>query len=119
MITIRDGKVTVNVKDQQAVYEDNSQAAAEHVELVMEHNDWLKRVLSKAREKKVILIEDARKGRDSRDVFVNGKYVGFCGLEDDFVKIQRCYECGRENYMMSVSEGVCCWCGWNPNGDER
>lgn len=27
----------------------------------------------------------------------------------------RCPKCKRENYAMSVSSGVCIWCGYNAN----
>ena len=33
----------------------------------------------------------------------------------------RCPKCNRENYAISVSSGVCCWCGYDANkdGDEE
>lgn len=27
----------------------------------------------------------------------------------------RCHDCGRENWMLSVISGICCWCGYNDN----
>jgi hypothetical protein len=30
----------------------------------------------------------------------------------------RCHKCGRENYGVMVSLGVCCWCGWEERGEE-
>lgn len=27
----------------------------------------------------------------------------------------RCFECGRENYVATVSSGLCAWCGFNAN----
>lgn len=29
--------------------------------------------------------------------------------------MQRCFECGRENYAPAVATGQCAWCGYNPN----
>lgn len=37
--------------------------------------------------------------------------------ENGELNLVRCYVCdpksGRENYAMSVSAGMCCWCGWH------
>lgn len=27
--------------------------------------------------------------------------------------LTRCVACGRENYCLHVSIGVCCWCRWS------
>lgn len=31
----------------------------------------------------------------------------------------RCPECGRENYAMSVSSGICAWCGYDANKERK
>lgn len=33
--------------------------------------------------------------------------------------VERCGKCHRENYCMSVAQGVCCWCGWRPEDDKQ
>ena len=33
--------------------------------------------------------------------------------DEDTVLLIRCPKCGRENYALSVYDGVCCWCGFN------
>lgn len=33
--------------------------------------------------------------------------------DDNLVLLIRCPECGRENYALSVTLGICCWCGFN------
>lgn len=63
----------------------------------------------------VVEYREPRPGCDSRDVHVNGKFVGFSSVVDDFVKVQRCFECGKSNWAMAVNSGVCCWCGWDAN----
>lgn len=30
----------------------------------------------------------------------------------------RCPKCKRENYAMSVSSGICAWCGYDANKEE-
>lgn len=27
----------------------------------------------------------------------------------------RCFSCGKENYAMTVSSGICAWCGYDAN----
>ena len=41
--------------------------------------------------------------------------------EDGPLALIRCphIECGRENYAMNVTSGVCTWCGFNSNNVER
>lgn len=54
--------------------------------------------------------------RDHCGVFTAlGDYVGFVSLAGNHVKVQRCGSCRAENYAHTVSDGVCCWCGWNAN----
>lgn len=31
----------------------------------------------------------------------------------------RCPKCERENYAMSVSSGICAWCGYNANKEHN
>ncbi len=48
--------------------------------------------------------EDIRKGK------------GFGYRKDDgSIGMIRCFECGRENYAMAVSSGMCAWCGHDAN----
>ena len=35
--------------------------------------------------------------------------------ENDATYVIRCQKCGRENYVMAVQQGVCCWCGEDHN----
>lgn len=37
--------------------------------------------------------------------------------EAEGVSMTRCFACGRENYCMAVSAGVCAWCGYDSNKD--
>lgn len=41
------------------------------------------------------------------------------GLEyiDSQLYLYRCPKCGRENYILNVSLGICTWCGYNANLD--
>ena len=47
------------------------------------------------------------------------------GLGKGFVSISgkiyllRCFECGKENYAACVSSGICAWCGYNANEEEK
>ena len=43
------------------------------------------------------------------------RFVGYVALEDSHVCVQRCGSCNAENYIMAVSSGQCCWCGWDAN----
>ena len=29
--------------------------------------------------------------------------------------MERCFDCGKENYMMNIPTGYCTWCGFNAN----
>lgn len=31
------------------------------------------------------------------------------------IALSRCPKCGKENYMMAVLDGICCWCGFDAN----
>ena len=35
------------------------------------------------------------------------------------VYLVRCPKCDRENWLMAVRHGVCCWCGYDANKDEK
>ena len=40
-------------------------------------------------------------------------------VSDGKVYLIRCPKCKRENYSLSVSSGICAWCGYDANkGDE-
>ena len=32
--------------------------------------------------------------------------------DDGNLYLVRCPKCGRENYMLAVASGRCCWCGY-------
>ena len=36
-------------------------------------------------------------------------------IEDGEVFLVRCPKCGRENYALNVTLGICTWCGYNAN----
>lgn len=39
-------------------------------------------------------------------------------VEDNgHILLIRCPKCKRENYALSVIDGVCCWCGYNAHKD--
>jgi len=45
-------------------------------------------------------------------------------LEENFeangkTYLVRCPKCKRENYAMSVSSGICAWCGYNANEEKQ
>ena len=55
---------------------------------------------------------------DHDDVeFINTPFKGSCfiGHDDDAIGLTRCPVCGKENYVMSVIDGICAWCGFNAN----
>jgi len=56
-----------------------------------------------------------RMGLDHQRVFTNGRPIGFRGMGKDKIALERCPDCGRENYAMAVLSGVCAWCGWDIN----
>lgn len=39
--------------------------------------------------------------------------------KDGRLGLIRCPKCKQENYAMAVSDGVCCWCGWDANGEDE
>lgn len=43
-----------------------------------------------------------------------GKGFGFIAT-DGRICMQRCFECGVENYAMAVMSGQCAWCGHDAN----
>ena len=53
---------------------------------------------------------------DSDDVvfLIDGqeKGAGYIGKKDKKIGLIRCPKCDRENYMMNVLSGQCCWCGF-------
>ena len=36
---------------------------------------------------------------------------------DGKIYLVRCPECGRENWSGAVASGICCWCGYDANGE--
>lgn len=38
---------------------------------------------------------------------------GFIGHDDKAIGLTKCPMCGKENYAMSVIDGVCAWCGFS------
>jgi hypothetical protein len=48
------------------------------------------------------------------------RFVGFIGrFMDSRIHVQRCGRCHEENYVLAVSSGKCCWCGWDANDQEQ
>ena len=43
----------------------------------------------------------------------NYKGVGYISKENNSIGLERCPMCGKENYAMSVSSGICAWCKFN------
>lgn len=44
-----------------------------------------------------------------------GKGYGYKTEEDGHICMIRCFECGKENYGMTVSSGLCEWCRHDAN----
>ena len=61
-------------------------------------------------------IGERKKGHDSATLYADGEAVGFVG--DGSIGLERCPECGKENYAMAVLSGVCCWCGFEIDANE-
>lgn len=59
--------------------------------------------------------DEPRVGYDHQLARVDGKFIGFRGIGETRVCLQRCPVCKRENYCTSVISGVCCWCGFDAN----
>lgn len=47
---------------------------------------------------------------------VVGKGFGFKD-ENGFIFLKRCFQCGLENWAVSVASGKCAWCGFDANDD--
>jgi len=41
------------------------------------------------------------------------KGKGYIGKEDKQIGLQRCPVCGKENWAMNVSQGICTWCDFS------
>jgi ribosomal protein L37E len=39
----------------------------------------------------------------------------FWAEESKKLYMERCPKCGRENYALNVSSGICTWCSWDAN----
>lgn len=53
--------------------------------------------------------------------FVNKYGEGYV-IEDEengTLGLERCPECKKENYALNVFSGICTWCGFNANGDDK
>jgi ribosomal protein L37E len=46
-----------------------------------------------------------------------GKGAGF--IADGKLYLQRCFECGRENWAPMVASGQCAWCGFDANAESQ
>lgn len=55
------------------------------------------------------------KHKPNDNAYINGKCVGFYRDNGPFIYLQRCPKCDLENYAISVSSGVCAWCGHDVN----
>lgn len=45
---------------------------------------------------------------------------GFGYIDDkNIICMIRCFDCGKENYVFTVSEGYCAWCGYNPTVEAK
>lgn len=33
--------------------------------------------------------------------------------DTDNILLIKCPKCGKENYALAVTDGICCWCGFN------
>jgi hypothetical protein len=53
------------------------------------------------------------KGYDHELMFSGDRRIGYRGLKDGSVGLERCPICGKENYVLNVSSGVCTWCRWD------
>ena len=51
-----------------------------------------------------MMSEDVKKGRG----------FGYKG-KDGKLRMIRCFECGKDNYMPAVESGCCAWCGHDAN----
>lgn len=79
------------------------------VEFVMpRENNYVFRELDTERDAKAA-------GYDHVRVVCNNDYVGFRPLQGKRVYLQRCPRCHRENYVLAVTQGACCWCGLDAN----
>lgn len=62
---------------------------------------------------------DTPEDHDSRNVFfkIDGKVVGYGyqGKSDGKIHVQRCPQCGDENWAIAIAQGNCAWCNYNPN----
>jgi ribosomal protein S27E len=70
-------------------------------------------------DKYILTVRPLRPHHDSHDVHISGPEHTGMGYKElmspgEFGLI-RCPSCGRENYVMAVSSGVCSHCGWDIN----
>lgn len=63
----------------------------------------------------IIEIRKTPQGYDSDDVRLGTSGFGYIGKKDKHLGLLRCPECGKENYALNVSSGICAWCGWDMN----
>lgn len=49
----------------------------------------------------------------------NRKGYGFRSKKNGTLALQKCPDCGAENYYSMVLEGQCAWCGWKILDNEK
>jgi len=69
---------------------------------------------------KIIVRENRNKQADHNPAWYNNKGIGFEGKKhpERGIALERCPECGLENYAAAVLSGICAWCGWSVEGIE-
>lgn len=62
------------------------------------------------------LINNISNKDGTHDVMWNddiGTRIGYgYQTEDKVIHIMKCPECKKENYALQISQGPCCWCGF-------
>jgi len=53
-----------------------------------------------------------------KNIYKN-KGSGFLDSTGKKIYMVRCFECGKENYAMSVSSGLCAFCGYDANAKKE
>ena len=69
--------------------------------------------------KKAMTEAQARERGYDNIPFTAGKGNGYIKLSNGEYGMTRCFECGNENYAMSVSSGICACCGFDANSVRR
>lgn len=50
---------------------------------------------------------------DHDDLYYNDQWIGFVPHTSKKRCLVKCPKCGRENYAMAVTTGVCAWCAYD------